>query len=72
MNSETETSSEVSLFSESTNESTDEISGLIEVMEQQIDDQNIEIKELKKQIENLKSLLISLFPQFLNAVLKYV
>jgi len=41
-------------------------------MEQQIDNQNLEIKELKKQIENLKSLLISLFPQFLNAVLKYV
>ena len=72
MNSETETSSEVSMFSESTCESTDEISGLIEVMEQQIDDQNIEIIKLKKQIENLKSLLISLFPQFLNAVLKYV
>ena len=72
MNSETETSSEVSMFSESTSESTSEISELIEAMERQIDDQNIEILKLKKQIENLKSLLITMFPQFLNAVLKYV
>ena len=66
MNSESE--SEVSIFSESNSE----ISELIEAMEQQIDNQNIEIKELKKQIENLKSLLISQFPEYLNAVLKYV
>ena len=65
MNSESE--SEVSIFSESNSE----ISVLIETMEQQIDDQTIEIKESKKQIENLKSLLISQFPQFLNVVLKY-
>ena len=72
MNSESETSSEVSMFCESTSESNSEISNLIEAMGQQIDDQHIEILKLKKQIENLKSLLISLFPQFLNAVLKYV
>ena len=75
MNSETgnETESNISMFSESNSESTNgEISGLVEVMEQQIDDQNIEIQELKKQIENLKSLLISQFPEFLNAVLKFV
>jgi chaperonin cofactor prefoldin len=60
------------MFSESTSESTDEINKLIEAMERQIDDQNIEILKLKKQIENLKSLLISLFPQCINAVLKYV
>ena len=45
---------------------------LIELMEEQIYDQNIQIQELKKQIENLKSLLISRFPEYLNAVLKYV
>ena len=68
MNSESETSSEVSIFSESNSE----ISELIGAMEQQIDDQNIEIKELKKQIENLKSLLISQLPQYLNTVLEYI
>ena len=68
MNSESESSSDVSIFSESNSE----ISELIEIMEQQIDDQNIEILKLKKQIENLKSLLISQFPDFLNAVLKHL
>ena len=68
MNSESESSSDVSIFSESNSE----INELIEAMEQQIDDQNIEIKEFKKQFENLKNLLISQFPEFLNAVLKYV
>ena len=64
-----ETRSNISMFSESNSESTHgEVGALVELMEQQIDDQNIEIKELKKQIENLKSLLISQFPQFLNAV----
>ena len=73
MNSETgnETESNVSMFSETNSESTNgEVGALVELMEQQIDDQNIEIKELKKQIENLKSLLISQFPHYLNAVLK--
>ena len=70
MNSETR--SNISMFSESNSESTHgEVGALVELMEQQIDDQNIEIKELKKQIENLKSLLISQFPHYLNAVLKY-
>ena len=31
-----------------------------------------EIKELKKQIENLKSLLISQLPHYLNAVIQYI
>ena len=48
MDSETETSSEVSIFSESNSEYNSEISNLIEAMEQQIDDQNIEILKLKK------------------------
>ena len=61
-------SSEVSIFSETNSE----IDELITAMEQQIDNQNIEIKELKKQIENLKSLLISQLPQYLNAVLEYI
>ena len=60
--------SEVSIFSETNSE----IDELITAMEQQIDNQNIEIKELKKQIENLKSLLISQLPQYLNAVLEYI
>ena len=66
MNSESE--SEVSIFSETNSE----IDELLIAMENQIDNQNIEIKELKKQIENLKSLLISQFPESLNAVLKYI
>jgi hypothetical protein len=60
--------SEVSIFSESNSE----IDEFITAMEQQIDNQNIEIKELKKQIENLKSLLNSQLPQYLNAVLEYI
>ena len=66
MNSDSE--SEVSIFSETNSE----IDELLIAMEQQIDNQNIEIKELKKQIENLKSLLISQLPDYLNAVLKYI
>ena len=66
MNDDSE--SEVSIFSETNSE----IDELITAMEQQIDNQNIEIKELKKQIENLKSLLISQLPQYLNAVLEYI
>ena len=70
---DSETRSNISMFSESNSESTHgEVGALVELMEQQIDDQNIEIKELKKQIENLKSLLISQFPHYLNAVLKFV
>ena len=65
MNDDSE--SEVSIFSETNSE----IDELITAMEQQIDNQNIEIKELKKQIENL-SLLISQLPQYLNAVLEYI
>ena len=60
--------SEVSIFSETYSE----IDELITAMEQQIDNQNIEIKELNKQIENLKSLLNSQLPQNLNAVLEYI
>ncbi len=60
--------SEVSIFSETNSE----IGELIEAMEQQINDQNTEIKELKKQIENRKSLLISQLPEYLNAVIKYI
>ena len=66
MNSDSE--SEVSIFSETNSE----IDELLIAMEQQIDSQNIKIKELKKQIENLKSLLISQLPEYLNAVLKYI
>ena len=66
MNSDSD--SEVSIFSETNSE----IGELIEAMEQQIDDQNTEIKELKNQIENLKSLLISQLPDYLNAVIKYI
>ena len=60
--------SEVSIFSETNSE----IGELIEAMEQQINNQNLQIKELKKQIENLKSLLISQLPDYLNAVIKYI
>ena len=66
MNSDSE--SEVSIFSETNSE----IDELITAMEQQIDNQNIEIKELKKQIETLKNILISQLPQYLNAVLEYI
>ena len=66
MNSDSE--SEVSIFSETNSE----IDELLIAMENQVDTQNIEIKELKKQIENLKSLLISQLPEYLNAVLKYI
>ena len=61
-------SSEVSIFSETNSE----IDELIETMEHQIENQNIEIKELKKQIETLKNILISQLPQYLNAVLEYI
>ena len=60
--------SEVSIFSETNSE----IDELIETMEHQIENQNIEIKELKKQIETLKNILISQLPQYLNAVLEYI
>ena len=66
MNSDSE--SEVSIFSETNSE----IDELIEAMQHQIDVQNLQIKELKKQIENLKSLLISQLPDYLNAVIKYI
>ena len=61
-------SSEVSIFSETNSE----IDELIETMEHQIENQNIEIKELKKQIETLKNILLSQLPQYLNAVLECV
>ena len=61
-------SSEVSVFSETNSE----IDELIVAMEHQIENQNIEIKELKKQIETLKNILISQLPQYLNAVLEYI
>ena len=60
--------SEVSIFSETNSE----ISQLINAMEQQIHDQNLQIKQLKNHIENLKSLLISQLPGYLNAVIKYI
>ena len=61
------------MYSETNSESSKGENGaLIELMEEQIYDQNIQIQELKKQIEDLKSLLISQFPHYLNAVLKYV
>ena len=63
MNSDSE--SEDSIFSETNSE----IDELIICMEQQINDQNTQIKELKAEIENLKSLLISQFPDYLNAVI---
>jgi len=66
MNSDSD--SEESIFSETNSE----IDELIICMENQIDSQNTEIKELKKQIENLKSLLISQLPDYLNAVIKYI
>ena len=66
MNSDSD--SEVSIFSETNSE----IDELLIAMEQQIDSQNTEIKELKNQIENLKSLLISQLPHYLNAVIKYI
>ena len=66
-------SGDVSMYSETNSESTHgEYGALVELMEEQIYDQNIQIQELKKQIEYLKSLLISRFPDYLNAVLKYV
>jgi hypothetical protein len=66
MNSDSD--SEVSIFSETNSE----IDELLIAMEQQIDIQNTEIKQLKAQIENLKSLLISGLPDYLNAVIKYI
>ena len=59
---------EESIFSETNSE----IDELIICMENQIDSQNTEIKQLKAQIENLKSLLISQLPHYLNAVIKYI
>ena len=59
---------EVSILSETNSE----IDELIDAMEQQIDSQNTEIKALKNQIENLKSLLISQLPQHLNAFIEYI
>ena len=66
MNSDSD--SEVSIFSETNSE----IDELLIAMEQQIDEQNLQIKELKNQIENLKSLLISQLPDYLNAVIQYI
>ena len=67
------TSDDVSMFSETNSESTKgEVGALVELMEEQIYDQNIQIQELKKQIEYLKSILISQLPDYLNAVLKFV
>jgi len=66
MNSDSD--SEVSIFSETNSE----IDELLIAMENQIDSQNTEIKQLKKQIENLKSILISQLPDYLNAVIKYI
>ena len=66
MNSDSD--SEVSIFSETNSE----IDELLIAMEQQIDDQNLQINELKKQIENLKSRLISQLPEYLNAVIKSI
>ena len=67
------TSGVVSMFSESNSESTHgEFGALVELMEEQIYDQNIQIEELKKQVEYLKRILISQFPHYLNAVLKFV
>ena len=57
----------MSIFSETNSE----IDELIITMEHQIENQNIEIKELKKQIETL-SLLISQLPQYLNTALEYI
>ena len=61
-------SSEVSIFSETNSE----IDELIITMEHQIENQNIEIKELRKQIETLKNISLSQLPQYLNAVLECV
>ena len=65
MNSDSDS---VSIFSETNSE----IDELLIAMEQQIDSQNTEVKQLKNQIENLKSLLISQLPDYLNAVIKYI
>ena len=70
---DSEERSNVSMYSETNSESTHgEVGALVELMEEQIYDQNIQIQELKKQIEYLKSILISQLPDYLNAVLKYV
>ena len=66
MNSDSD--SEVSIFSETNSE----IDELLIAMENQLDIQNTEIKQLKAQLENLKSLLISGLPDYLNAVIKYI
>ena len=66
MNSDSD--SEVSIFSETNSE----IDELLIAMEQQIDEQNLQIKQLKNELENLKSLLISQLPDYLNAVIKYI
>ena len=66
MNSDSD--SEVSIFSETNSE----IDELLIAMEQQIDEQNLQIKQLKNEIKNLKSLLISQLPDYLNAVIKYI
>ena len=70
---DSEDRSNVSMYSETNSESTKgEVGALVELMEEQIYDQNIQIQELKKQVEYLKSILISQLPDYLNAVLKYV
>ena len=73
-----ETASPERLLSQATLDETNsesthgEYGTLVELMEEQIYDQNIQIQELKKQVEYLKSILISQLPDYLNAVLKYV
>ena len=49
----------------------DDIDELVYSMEKQLENQNLERKELKKQIETL-SLLQSQLPHYLNAVVEYI
>ena len=70
-----ETSTEMDLFSESTNS----FDNLLESMDEQINDlyaicknQNEEIEQLKIRIENLKSIISSHLAQHINKIIDYI
>ena len=69
-----ETSTEIDLFSESTNS----YDNLLECMDEQINDlyavcknQNEEIEQLKARVENLKSIIQTHLVEYLNKIIEY-
>ncbi len=70
-----DTSTECNCFSESQ----DTIDNLLESMDEQINDlyaivktQNSEIEELKRRVENLKSIISSHLSQHLNNIIEFI